>query len=779
MAEEENEKAKVEQALRQSEARFRTILERVSDGFVALDRNWHYTYLNTEGAALLGRTPEDLIGKHIWTEFPEGIGQPFYHAYQKAVAEQKPIYLEEYYQPWNRWFENRIYPSPEGLTIFFTEITDRKLAQIALQETQVQMHIAVKAANVGLWDWDLRTDKVYFSPEWKSQIGYADHEISNDFSEWQSRVHPDDLERSLQTVQAYIATPWPDYHLEFRFRHKDASYRWILAQASLILDQEGKPIRMLGSHLDITDRKLAEEAIRRERDFNDAIVDSMPGIFYLYDENRRFLRWNRNFTRVTGYTDAEMADRHPLDFFAGPDKDRVAARIEEVFTQGVSEAEANFVVKDGTCIPYYFTGLRTTIDGSVCLLGVGIDITERKRAEEELRQREQQLALIYHTVGDVIFQLQVEGTDNYRFISVNPAFLAVTGLAEYQIIGRFVDEIIPQPALTIVKEKYRQAIQEKNIIRWEETSDYPTGRLTGEVSVAPVFDSAGNCTHLVGSVHDITERKRAEVELRRLNIELEERVIQRTAELAQAKEQAEAADRLKSAFLAIMSHELRTPLNSIIGFTGIMLQGLAGSLNAEQSKQLGMVQGSARHLLALINDVLDISKIEAGQMEVGLAPFDMRALIEKVAATARPQAEKKGLSLRLELTSTVATINSDQRRVEQILLNLVSNAIKFTDTGYVKIACWVEDGRLFTCVNDTGIGIKPEDKDKLFQPFRQIETGLDRKVEGTGLGLSISQRLVKLLHGEIWVKSQWGQGSAFIFALPLENGKHETENPGD
>lgn len=777
MTEEESEKAKVEQALRDSEARFRNMLECISDGFVALDRNWHYTYLNSEGAALLGRTPEALIGKHIWTEFPEGVGQPFYHAYYRAVAEQRPVYLEEYYAPWNRWFENRIYPSPEGLTILFQDITDRKLAQITLEETQAQMQVAVKAANVGLWDWDLLTNKVYFSPEWKCQIGCTDHEIANDLSEWHGRIHPEDLPGTLQTIQAYLSNPWPDFQLEFRFRHKDGSYRWILAHASLLFDQEDKPIRMVGSHLDITDRKLVEETIRHERDFNDTIVDSLPGVFYLYNEDRRFLRWNKNFTRVTGYTDEEMLHKHPLDFFSEADRPLVAARIEEVFTNGSSHVEANFITKDGRAIPYFFTGLRLLIGDRRCLLGVGIDITERKRAEEALQQREQQLALIYHTVGDIIFQLQVEGPDIYRFIAVNPAFLAATGLTEMQIIGRLADEIIPQPALTLVKQKYRQAIEEKKIVRWEETADYPKGRLIGEVSVAPVFDSAGNCTHLVGSVHDITERKRAEVELRRLNLELEERVSQRTAELAQAKEQAEAADRLKSTFLAIMSHELRTPLNSIIGFTGIMLQGLAGPLNAEQSKQLGMVQESARQLLALINDVLDISKIEAGQMEVVLAPFDMRALIEKVAATTRPQVEKKGLPLYVELDPTVGQLTSDQRRVEQILLNLVSNAIKFTDTGHVKIACWTEDGRLFTCVTDTGLGIKPEDLNKLFQPFRQIESGLDRKVEGTGLGLSICYRLVQLLQGEIWVKSNWGQGSTFTFALPLVNEGHETKNP--
>ena len=260
---------------------------------------------------------------------------------------------------------------------------------------------------------------------------------------------------------------------------------------------------------------------------------------------------------------------------------------------------------------------------------------------------------------------------------------------------------------------------------------------------------------------------------------LEERVAERTSELAVAKERAEDADRLKSAFLATMSHELRTPLNSIIGFTGILLQELAGPLNPEQEKQLGMVQGSARHLLALINDVLDISKIEAGELDLAFDPFDMREAVESVAAIVAPMAEKAGLGLRVDLAPEVGRIVADRRRVEQILLNLASNAVKFTERGEVRVESEVRGNRVVTRVSDTGIGIKPEDMDKLFREFRQIDSGLSRNREGTGLGLAICEKLAALLGGEIRCESEWGKGSSFSLALPLPGGERDGgANPG-
>ncbi len=244
--------------------------------------------------------------------------------------------------------------------------------------------------------------------------------------------------------------------------------------------------------------------------------------------------------------------------------------------------------------------------------------------------------------------------------------------------------------------------------------------------------------------------------------------------LADARDKAEAADRLKSTFLASMSHELRTPLNSIIGFTGIILQGLSGPLNDEQTKQLNMVRNSGQHLLSLISDVLDISKIEADQLEIEYEPFDMREAIAKVVQIVTPMAEKKGLVLRSEMASGVGQINADQRRVEQILINLVNNGVKFTKQGEVSIQCEVTEDWMVTRVRDTGIGIEPEDIDKLFKPFQQLDDGLARQHDGTGLGLSICKKLTEMMGGEILVESKLGVGTTFTVTLPINGGGDES-----
>lgn len=309
-----------------------------------------------------------------------------------------------------------------------------------------------------------------------------------------------------------------------------------------------------------------------------------------------------------------------------------------------------------------------------------------------------------------------------------------------------------------------QSIYYKSIKRW--TSEETKFKFPAWVKILGLVIGIFLLMSLAGSIILKRQVDARTKELKLINREMDQRIVERTAQLAHAMEKAQEADRLKSAFLATMSHELRTPLNSIIGFTGIILRKRVGPLNDEQKKQLNMVKNSSQHLLALINDVLDISKIEAGQLQLVSEEINLPQIIEKALQSVRPLAESKGIELKHKISPDINSAKGDNRRVEQILLNLLSNAIKFTEKGFVETVAEADGDNIIIRVLDTGIGIKKEDMKTIFENFRQIDSGLSRKYEGTGLGLSISKRLAELMGGKIWVESVWGKGSTFSFSLP-------------
>jgi len=395
---------------------------------------------------------------------------------------------------------------------------------------------------------------------------------------------------------------------------------------------------------------------------------------------------------------------------------------------------------------------------------------ERRRAEEALARSEQRYR---STLDNILEGCQLLDFE-WRYLYLNDAAAKQNRRPNAELLGQRMPDMWPGIEATPVFALLRRCMEDRVALHEETEFTFADGsRGWFDVRSQPVPEGI-----FVLSI-DISERKQVERVVRELNESLEAKVHQRTVDLEAARARAEAADRLKSAFLATMSHELRTPLNSIIGFTGIVLQGLAGPLTAEQRKQLGMVRGSARHLLELINDVLDLSKIEADQLEVVAEPFELPASIERVLGSVRPQADRKALKLEARVAPGLGQMVSDRRRVEQIMLNLVGNALKFTDHGGVTVSAerldaWPAPPPLVACpalrlwVEDTGIGIKPDDLATLFQPFRQVDTGLARQHQGTGLGLAICRRLATLLGGDITATSEWGKGSRFTLTLPLE-----------
>ncbi len=481
--------------------------------------------------------------------------------------------------------------------------------------------------------------------------------------------------------------------------------RIFLEVRARFLEVDGRQARVVGFR-DITQRKLIENDLRRYQEELEAKTESLEAIRSISDKLHRSLDLNMVAEQAV-YAMITRANSPSVALYL---LDGEGSHLELTFSQGFPET----VLKKAGRLPVH--GSLSGLSVKSRKVMISKDISSDERIEPVVRQW--LLAIGY--LGAVTVPL----------------------LAEEKVLG-VLNLLYP---------------------------DFQRLPLPQEDELLIIGQTVGlaitNALHIVQLNEEMEVRRKTDEKLQQLNAELEQRVNRRTAELKEAKDRAEQADRIKSAFLATMSHELRTPLNSIIGFTGILLQGLAGPLNLEQQKQMTMVQNSSRHLLSLINDVLDISKIEAGQLVLDPTSFDLRASIEKMTKLISPLVEKKGLDIGTDLPESPAMITADQRRLEQVVLNLLNNAVKFTENGRIDISCQSEADGFLLSFSDTGIGMRPEDLSNLFQPFTQIDTGLARKREGTGLGLSICKKILDIMGGSVEVESKWGQGSTFSVHLP-------------
>jgi PAS domain S-box-containing protein len=395
------------------------------------------------------------------------------------------------------------------------------------------------------------------------------------------------------------------------------------------------------------------------------------------------------------------------------------------------------------------------------------DITERKRIDDQLKASFKEIGDLKSALDEhaIVAITDPQGKINY----VNDKFCAISRYSREELLGQdhriinsgyhskqFIRELWTTIARGDVWHGEIKNRAKDGSVYWVDTT------------IVPFLSDDGKPRQYVAVRTDVTERKRAEEEIRSLNDGLEQRVAERTIELQSAKEQAESADRMKSEFLASMSHELRTPLNGIIGFSEFLIDGKTGALTAKQTEYVTDIFNSGRNLLQLINDVLDLAKVEAGKMDLHPETFSMGKAIEEVCSVVGPMAQRKKLAIISTVDPSADEVTLDKQKLKQVLFNLLSNAVKFTeDGGTVRLIADLYDGtRLRLQVQDTGIGIKSEDLDKLFIEFQQLDSGLARHHQGTGLGLALTKKIVEFQQGTIEVKSELGKGSTFTVILP-------------
>lgn len=809
-------------ALRKTEVRFRNVFELANDGIYVISADNHYLDANTRGLELLGYTREALLHMRLSDVLvPDDVARLAVET--PRIMAGTPLLAE-----WqHRRKDGVVFPGEvsarrledNNYLAIVRDLTERRRAEEALREGAARLRLATEAGGIGLWDWNLQNNSVYFSSEWKRQIGYRDEEISDHYEEWQSRLHPDDLKSAPEKVRAFIDNPTGRHEAEFRFRHKDGSYRWIHTQANLLHDADGRPLRMVGCHIDITERKRVEQALRESEAKLRLFVQYAPSAIAMLDRDMCYVAYSHRWSTDYGLGDQVLTGRSHYEVF--PDLPEQWKDIHRRCLTGATERrdEDAFPREDGGIdwVRWEIHPWRTS-DGDIGGIIIFSEvITERKEAEIQVQRLNRFYVTLSQTNEAIVRATDVDSLfRKVCEIAVNDAGFLLAWVAATEgdsvVVAaaagpatHYLDDIsisvradLPEgqgPTGRTFRsgENYicNDFLLDPAFLPWQEkasrfgfkaSASFALKRAGSVVAVLNVYAGEANIFHeaevrLLGEMaQDISfaldhlqqqeDLNLAMVSLQQAKQDLEARVRQRTAELEVAKERAEQADKLKSAFLATMSHELRTPLNSIIGFTNMLLKQLPGPLNDKQAKHMGIVKSASLHLLALINDVLDIAKVEAGELKLERTCFNLNDFITRIGEAFAVTAQHRGLDFSLQLNCTNITLDSDARRIEQVLNNFLSNAIKFTPAGQVTLGCEPVEAGVLISVWDTGIGIKAEDMNKLFQPFSQIKTSLEDAHGGTGLGLAISKHLVEAMGGRVSATSEWGKGSCFSFTLP-------------
>ncbi len=656
------------------------------------------------------------------------------------------------------------------------------LQRAMLHAEQERWRVLMEANHDGLFDSNLLTGEVFVSPRWEAMFGFGPGEFRPSRAAWRERIHPDDQQRVEANLTNYLLARQGTLEMEYRVRHRDGSYRWIFSRSQALWDHDGRPLRVVGSHSDITTRKQDEENLRASENRYRELFEQNPRPSLIYRiADLRILDVNQAAVEHYGWSREEFLLMPVSTLRVEEDGEAIEAELRRCSASHRPSRPLRRRRKDGTELWVELSCHDIEAFGCPARLVMANDISAHIEAGQLIQQHNQKMEeLVVRRTAE----LQKSEAKWRGLVEALPQFVWTTtpdGLCDYmssqwaQFTGVPIRDLLTLGWLNTIHPDDHRRVEacwqaaaaagesydlEYRIIAKDETYRWfmSRGRPVREAPGGPIVQWIGTST-------DIDDQKRSEERL-------EAAVRERTLALAEARDRAECAAQAKSEFLALMSHEIRTPMNGVIGMAHLLSDT---PLNSVQHHYLDTIRSSGEALLTIINDVLDFSKIDAGKMKLENVEFNLKTVLDESLELVGLAAAAKGLRLSLALADSVPfNVVGDAGRLRQILLNLLSNAVKFTEVGSVSVFVSRQPAvdefvMLRISVRDTGIGLSSEQQGKLFQPFTQGDSSTTRRFGGTGLGLSIAKRLAELMGGTVGVSSQLGEGSIFWFDVCLRS----------
>jgi PAS domain S-box-containing protein len=677
------------------------------------------------------------------------------------------------------WFETTKTPFKDdqlniaGTVGIAADITDLKTLELSLKASERRYASLAAAAPVAIFRFDEPLNCVYVNERWSEMSGRPMESALG--HGWMESLHPDDSEQNLAEWTEYYANSnpqsWVIHGSEGRQLRPDGSTVWSYIQVAKEFDEDGNVVGYIGTLTDITDRKNIELALQESQAQFRRMTESVPGMIYRYvlhpDGRDEFIYISPQVEQIYELT-SEAVRQDISCLWAKVHRDDVPM-VQRAVERSADSMQPFFVEVRLRLSEDRMKWIQISSqpdrqqNGDVIWDGVVIDISDRKNTELVLQDLSDRLEFALNGANIGIWEWQMS---NGRLLWDERMF-NLYGIPPEEFSGKHADWfncVHPDDRDGVQQDEQQAVFRGEKEGRVEFRIIRPDGTIRFIDSYAfNQYNAQGEIQKTIGLNIDITDRKQAEAQLQRINEELIK------------------ATRLKDEFLANMSHELRTPLNAILGMTEILQEEIFGDLNNQQLKSLETIEKSSNHLLELINDILDVAKIEAGQIKLSYQPCNVEYLCQSSLVFIKQQAFSKNIQLKSEILTNLPLLNIDERRIRQVLINLLSNAVKFTPDGgkislqvnYITFLDNDEIGHGGACetleisVIDTGIGIAPDQIKRLFQPFVQVESALNRNYDGSGLGLALVKRLVELHGGEVRLTSELGVGSCFTITLPI------------